>query len=280
MLQRRDLLYHATTPPCRLVSPTTADTETSSHPWALNGVAREIVVTEPSGLPSFPSGLTRLFVENQLLALPRLPDGAERLPRHIGGPRSTRRRAPRPQSVAGCGSVLIWRQVAHEVQPRIVLQEEIPRLPRSQRKTSQIALKHYLRCVAHICEDFTLHPLEVNAMKVVAILGVLVLLLLAPPAVSQAPDDKLIVPGQRIGKWTLDMTVEDLDRMNGQGSPGRTTEPGFQPGFALRGWPEFGLLAGYREGQARVEFLSLSILVSTSGIFTFKTKEGIGILSK
>src|SRR3990170_4152679 len=53
-------------------------------------------------------------------------------------------------------------------------------------------------------------------MKATAALGVLILLLLAPPAVSQIPDDKLIVPGVRIGKWTLKMTINDLLRMNGQ----------------------------------------------------------------
>ncbi|TMI70633.1 MAG: hypothetical protein E6H05_13545 [Bacillati bacterium ANGP1] len=52
-------------------------------------------------------------------------------------------------------------------------------------------------------------------MKVVAALVVLVLLLLASPGVSQAPDDKLIVPGQRIGKWTLEMTIDTLLQMNG-----------------------------------------------------------------
>jgi len=62
-------------------------------------------------------------------------------------------------------------------------------------------------------------------MKAVAALGVLVLLLLAPPVVSQVPDDKLIVPGVRIGKWTLEMTIDTLRQMNGPenigpGSPG------------------------------------------------------------
>ena len=48
-----------------------------------------------------------------------------------------------------------------------------------------------------------------------AILLLLTVLLLAPRAVAQAPDDKLIVPGVRIGKWTLKMTIPDLERMNG-----------------------------------------------------------------
>lgn len=43
-------------------------------------------------------------------------------------------------------------------------------------------------------------------MRVLAVVG-LVLFLLAQPAVSQVPDDKFVVPGVRIGKWTLDMTA-------------------------------------------------------------------------
>lgn len=47
-------------------------------------------------------------------------------------------------------------------------------------------------------------------MKTVAVLSIAALLLLAPSAASQVPDDRLIVPGERIGKWTLRMTVEDI----------------------------------------------------------------------
>ena len=51
-------------------------------------------------------------------------------------------------------------------------------------------------------------------------LGPLLLLILvaASQAASQVPDDRLIVPGMRIGKWTLEMAVEDLVRMNGPAS--------------------------------------------------------------
>lgn len=54
-------------------------------------------------------------------------------------------------------------------------------------------------------------------MRTVLALSIIALLLLASPAVSQVPDDKLIVAGQRIGKWTLEMTVDDLFRINGTG---------------------------------------------------------------
>ena len=55
-------------------------------------------------------------------------------------------------------------------------------------------------------------------MKNLAALSVLALVLLALPALSQVPDDKLIVPGQRIGKWTLELTVSELTQMNGRRS--------------------------------------------------------------
>lgn len=47
-------------------------------------------------------------------------------------------------------------------------------------------------------------------MKTVAVLSVVALLLLAPSAASQVPDDKLIVPGQRVGAWTLQMTIQEI----------------------------------------------------------------------
>ncbi len=62
-------------------------------------------------------------------------------------------------------------------------------------------------------------------MKAKAVLGVLILLILVPSAISQVPDDKLIVPGQRIGKWTLEMTIDTLLQMNGP----RNILPGIYP---------------------------------------------------
>ncbi len=48
-------------------------------------------------------------------------------------------------------------------------------------------------------------------------LGLVAVLLLAasPMASSQVPDDRLIVPGVRIGRWTLSMTVDQFLRING-----------------------------------------------------------------
>ena len=50
----------------------------------------------------------------------------------------------------------------------------------------------------------------------------------ALPALAQAPGDKMVVPGQRIGQWTMAMTIEDLLKLNGPkravGAPEGETE--------------------------------------------------------
>lgn len=57
--------------------------------------------------------------------------------------------------------------------------------------------------------------------------GALTLLLFAQPAVSQVPDEQLIVPGQRIGRWSLDMTIGAFVEMNGPQNviPGSLASP-------------------------------------------------------
>lgn len=45
---------------------------------------------------------------------------------------------------------------------------------------------------------------------VVVALSAFVLMLPAAPAGSQVPDDKLIVPGERVGKFALTMTVAEI----------------------------------------------------------------------
>ena len=59
--------------------------------------------------------------------------------------------------------------------------------------------------------------LEVGTMKWFGPL-LLLIFLVASPVASQVPDDKLIVPGVRIGKWTLELTVSELTQMNGRRS--------------------------------------------------------------
>ncbi|HEU4798516.1 MAG TPA: hypothetical protein VFT63_06275, partial [bacterium] len=97
---------------------------------------------------------------------------------------------------------------------------------------------------------------------------VMVLLLLAGPAAPQIPVDKLIVPGQRVGKWTLEMTIIDLVRMNG---PATIDSSGgldhITPVPRRYRWGT--LYASTRDGQ-RVEFF----LIFDDA--TFKTEKNIG----
>ena len=53
-------------------------------------------------------------------------------------------------------------------------------------------------------------------MKMAAVVSIAGFLLLASSAASQTPDDNLIVPGQRIGKWTLAMSVEAIVKVLGE----------------------------------------------------------------
>lgn len=107
-------------------------------------------------------------------------------------------------------------------------------------------------------------------MRMVTVSSVVVLLLLAPSAASQTPDDNLIVPGQRVGKWRLEMTIRDLVQMNG---PATTIEilnllDILPPPPQRYTWGPLNFAAITRDGQ-RVEFFN---------IFSpaFKTEKGVG----
>lgn len=106
-------------------------------------------------------------------------------------------------------------------------------------------------------------------------LFLLFLLLLAPSATSQVPDDKLIVSGQRIGKWTLEMTLDDLVRMNGPavGLP-PPPSPLYVGTLILYSWRTSPLTALTRD-RRRTDALMIS--GPEPGADTFKTEKSIGI---
>ncbi len=54
------------------------------------------------------------------------------------------------------------------------------------------------------------HPPGGEAMKAAVVLGIFVVLLSVPPAVSQVADELLIVPGQRIGRVRLEHSIDDV----------------------------------------------------------------------
>ncbi len=107
----------------------------------------------------------------------------------------------------------------------------------------------------------------------------LLILLVAPPVASQVPDDKLIVPGVRIGKWTLELTIADLVSMNGAQNTGflwssailraSALEPDLQDGITFHIWERQGLIAGTRDGK------TLVFLVAVEAP-EYRTSGGIG----
>ncbi len=95
------------------------------------------------------------------------------------------------------------------------------------------------------------------------------LFLAASPAASQVPDDALIMPGLRIGRWTLEMTLDDLVRVNGQGGAVALSHPAYAGGFTVVSWPT-GPLAAFTKDRRRIEALSVE-----AG--AFRTDKGVGI---
>jgi hypothetical protein len=95
------------------------------------------------------------------------------------------------------------------------------------------------------------------------------LLLTASPASSQVPDDALIMPGLRIGRWTLEMSLDDLLRVNGQGGSVALSNPAYVGGLIVIAWPT-NPLAAFTRDRRRIEALSIE-----AG--AFRTDKGIGI---
>jgi len=106
-------------------------------------------------------------------------------------------------------------------------------------------------------------------MKRIGLLLLLVLLC-ASQATSQVPDDNLIVPGQRIGKWRVAMTIADLVQMNGRATTISTVNPVdyVLPLPERHNWNQLGFAAFSRDGQ-KVDFL---LIYSPN----FKTEKGVG----
>ncbi len=120
-------------------------------------------------------------------------------------------------------------------------------------------------------------------MKGLGLLAAL-LLFVSSPAGSQAPEDKLIVPGVRIGKWALAMTLEDVLRMNGPAIRGRDyledTGPDDRAGRGMTSYSWYHLpivvytLTG--DKQNRIELLWTNFFGPGRSGGSFSTDRGIG----
>lgn len=109
------------------------------------------------------------------------------------------------------------------------------------------------------------------------VLVLLALLLLVAPAVSQTPDDKLIMPGVRIGKWTLAMKIDDLVRMNGPAQivpivGGTAPVADTIHDYTIFLWNPLDLGA-FTFDRKKVEVLG------TGALMNYKTAKGIGLKS-
>lgn len=112
----------------------------------------------------------------------------------------------------------------------------------------------------------------------------LVLLLLTAAltnfVLAAAPDDNLIVPGQRISKWTLEMSIEDLESLNGPAQRIALSAGGGVSLDAIRDlsqhlWRNVGLAAATFDGK-RVEVLAAGVAGTNP---PYRTELGVGILS-
>lgn len=78
----------------------------------------------------------------------------------------------------------------------------------------------------------------------------------ASPAVSQVADDKIVVAGVRIGRWTLDTAIPELLRMNGPPSARPSMVSSFIPDATWYSWESFGFAAGTHD-RRKTEYLAL-----------------------
>ncbi|MGH2452138.1 MAG: hypothetical protein ACRDF5_00020 [bacterium] len=101
-----------------------------------------------------------------------------------------------------------------------------------------------------------------------ALLGASLLAAPAAPGASQTPDDRLIVPGQRIGKWALNASIQDLTRTAGPSGVQEAADAN-RPPLVIYSWAPPGIAALSRD-RSKVEFLYLY------GGTDYKTDKAIG----
>ena len=105
----------------------------------------------------------------------------------------------------------------------------------------------------------------------------------AAPGNTAAPDDRLIVPGMRVGRWTLTMTLDDLLHLHGYpvrlyvmaGLPPAAEAVFDQMVFR---WDGVTVMAGTFVGRRHVEFLQTGFLMP--GGNRYRTDRGIGFLAR
>jgi len=122
-------------------------------------------------------------------------------------------------------------------------------------------------------EPFSVREGRYSMLRLVVFLSLFALPL---SAAAQSPDDKLVVPGIRIGSWRLDMTVDELIKLHGpETSRGPVRFPDMVQEFTFVRWPTLGIGVDTLDGR-NVDLLVLGI----GGVpILHKTAEGIGFQS-
>jgi hypothetical protein len=80
--------------------------------------------------------------------------------------------------------------------------------------------------------------------------------LVALPVVAQTPQDKIAIPGGRVGRWDLNMSVQDLIRTNGLAGPRPSVATEYVPRMTWYSWDHLGVGAGSHD-RRKVEFLAV-----------------------
>ena len=110
--------------------------------------------------------------------------------------------------------------------------------------------------------------------------GISLFLLLAVVQMNRASEtesESLIVPGQRIGKWTLALTIDDLERMKppAQRTEGGTTSAGYLPEHTVLEWPSSGIYAVLIQGTISPVYTSSVKYRTERGIAVYGTREAV-----
>lgn len=115
-------------------------------------------------------------------------------------------------------------------------------------------------------------------VKGAGVLILLIFLAVETPTVASISDDRLVVPGVRMGKWTLGMTIDDLIRVHG--TPIRVqVQAGLPPAsdavydYVAFTWDRVPVTAATLAGRSRAEVLSIAFL--SAGGRRFATDKGI-----
>lgn len=116
-----------------------------------------------------------------------------------------------------------------------------------------------------------------------AALCLLASLLWLQPGPAAAAEDKMVVPGVRVGRWSLALTLDDLMRMHGYAVRLLVTA-GLPPAadavfdHTTYSWVGVPFAAMAFQGRKRVEYLQIGFLMHSAN--AYRTTAGIGFMTR